>query len=175
MAKKRERSTTIFEQKTTEGTWTKEGTDREYKIRYIHGEDCCLPGIKALPEWPKFRLPSALDYYYGDEEREANTDQEHFEDYDVLGGIWDSSGKLVAAWVYHDDSHVELFGKKDYEFIDDLETITGDLCETICPQMADVFDDGSGTEREVTKILDRLVVCEALDSLYLISDREADE
>lgn len=174
MTKKRERGSTIFEQKTTEATWAPEGdSGREYKLRYIHAEDCCSPDSVDHPEWPSFSLPTDFEYY-GNEEREDATDDEEKADHPVLGAIWTSEGLLVAAWVYQQDSHVELFGKKDYEFIDDLEHVTRDLCVQICPEMCDVFDDGSGTTREVTKVLSRLLVCETLDGLYAIPPRESE-
>ena len=145
------------------------GSDREYKIRYINEEDCNSFHVDKFTEWPNLRLPSSK------ESDEGKADEEECEDYPVLGAIWNTSGKLVAAWVFHDDEHVELFGKKDFPFIDDLRTITYDLCKTICPDMGGVMDDGSGIERKVTKILDTLLDCEALDSLYSMPEREESE
>ncbi len=167
---KRERAATAFEEKTVEVKWTAKGTDREYTLRYINGDDCTSP-VDGFEEWPSLSLPWRLEKREEDEEDEEDEEQETVDCF-ILGAIWNSDKKLVAVWTHHHDS-AELIGKSSYEFVDDLEDVTEALCETICPEMADVFDDGRGTTREVVKVEESLLTNTVLDSFYTIpKDKE---
>jgi hypothetical protein len=69
------------------------------------------------------------------------------------------------------DGHVDFFGSKDFKHIEDLKPLSKILCTEICPELIDVFDDGSGDERDVIKVkASSLLASDLLTNFYRKSE-----
>eukprot|EP00656_Telonema_subtile_P016522 TRINITY_DN18730_c0_g1_i3.p1 TRINITY_DN18730_c0_g1~~TRINITY_DN18730_c0_g1_i3.p1 ORF type:complete len:196 (+),score=38.14 TRINITY_DN18730_c0_g1_i3:199-786(+) len=135
----------LFQKNTTEATWTPEGTTRSYTLRWMtekHDESFhANQTIKEDPSWPRFTITRPSE----DDENESDEVINR-----VVGAVWTSDGTLVAVWAEDEgDSHVSMYGQEGFEFAEpDLNEVTSELCSSIDESMGDVFDDGSGGERE---------------------------
>eukprot|EP00522_Entomoneis_paludosa_P016531 CAMPEP_0172451314 /NCGR_PEP_ID=MMETSP1065-20121228/9409_1 /TAXON_ID=265537 /ORGANISM="Amphiprora paludosa, Strain CCMP125" /LENGTH=162 /DNA_ID=CAMNT_0013203263 /DNA_START=109 /DNA_END=597 /DNA_ORIENTATION=+ len=128
--------------------------DHTYLMRYCKGDICCDTPWDVEEDqdndWPcaKIKLP----------------DRDEPVTFAILGAIWvqrtSTRHALVAVWAAElGDGHVDFLCARDYQTTAeaDLTEISTQLCEDICPEMADVFDDGSGLEREPLAVESDLV------------------
>ena len=152
-----------FEQGTTEASWIPEGNpDRKYIIRYVNEDTCCDFPWHDVKAWPKLSLSIAFD------EDDDGTDIEPMK-VAIIGAVWkEDSGELVAVWgEIIDDSHIEFFCDEDFMYAEELNEVTGKLTGEIAPATIDIFDDGSGGDREGTLVPgDELRSCKMLTELY---------
>ncbi len=153
---------------TTESKWSSPA-ERDYVLRYIHGETCCDAPFDDIEDWPVITLPSSIEW--PKDEDDEDYDKDRTIDYHVIGAVWTvDDGRLVGFWgVNEDDSHVDFYVVDDYEHAEeDLAELSGVLCGTICPPLADTFDDGSGIDRDGRKVPADLSTHELLDNLYAV-------
>ena len=154
-----------FEEGTTEAYWGPEGSEQnKYVLRHIHGETCCESPYADVPDWPVLEWIIEPGSEYDNEDGEGRKRV-----LSVIAGVWvKETGKFVAFWAAdeNDDSHVEFYVRKDYEDLDDFPAISGLLCTEICPELIDVFDDGSGTDRDPIDTPESVFGNELLNNLY---------
>jgi hypothetical protein len=152
---------TSFEVGTTEAHWspTDDAHDSKYVLRFIHAETCCESPYANIADWPVICFS-------------AKWSPEDESDYDyklsVVAGLWlKESGKFIGFWGADEgDGHVDFYCRDDSENIEDLDIISGVLCTKICPELIDVFDDGSGSEREPRMIPVSVFTSSLLNNLY---------
>lgn len=160
VSRRSEREQSSFEKGTTEAEWhPDDAEDRVYILRFLHGDTCCDSPYADVEDWPNLSYTQRAD---------SDDDEDRAISLAVIGGVWlKSDGRFVAFWGADDgDSHVDFYCAKDYEHVEDLNPLSGILCEEICPPMIDVFDDGSGKDREPV-LLDRSVLDhDVLSNLY---------
>jgi hypothetical protein len=169
---KTEDNESSFERMTTESEWSPADGGRTYMLRYIHGETCCESPYADVDNWPtiSFTAPWGLE--------EVEGESPHDYELSVIGAIWvKESGKFVGFWGADEgDGHVYLICSKDYEYAkEDFEPLSGILCTEICPPMIDVFDDGSGKDRDVVLLDGEMIDHELLRNLYVSSDNRDSE
>ena len=80
----------------------------------------------------------------------------------------EDSGELIAVWgEIVDDSHIDFFCDENFMYAEELYEVTGKLTGEIAPATIDIFDDGSGGDREGTLVPgDDLRSCKMLTELY---------
>jgi hypothetical protein len=144
-----------FEEGTTVKEWSPtDADDRVYILRFIHGETCCESPYAGVDDWPviSYTEPSA---------DEGEPDHEYI--LHVIGAVWNKTdGKFIAFWGADEgDGHVDFYCANDFQHVEDLNPLSAVLCTEICPPMIDVFDDGSGKERE-PKLLDPQILNHSL-------------
>ena len=69
----------------------------------------------------------------------------------VIAALWTKdSGAFVAFWAAdeNDDDHVDFYVREGFEDVDELGAVSAALCTEICAELVDVFDDGSGADRD---------------------------
>jgi len=156
-------SLTSFEKNTVEVRWSPKDCDRKYIVRYLNEHNDF--SYEDVEDWPTTLLPFHVFEPPAGEDNEPRI-------HHVVGAIWTADTFQLVGFYGSDsgDSHIELNGDKAYEFVQDLATLTGDLCDTIEPSLGDLFDDGSGTERDVRELSAELFKCPALETLY--SDKQ---
>eukprot|EP00757_Euglenozoa_sp_SAG-D1_P017433 gene17432-767_t len=150
-----------FAKNTVESTWTGklivEGTAKQYKVRH----PCADKAAEVdADDFPSISLPSPPD---GQEDTPSFPSEQH-----IFGAVWEAdSGTLLGVWGMNpDDSHVEFF-TADGESNTDMDDITGELTGSICEELIDTFDDGSGGDREPILISPTLLrSVEEVASLY---------
>lgn len=161
------KSELTFASGTSETTWSPAGGDSgAYIVRHLLADKCCSGYYRSVNGWPK--APA-----YDDENDEEDEEEDALT---VIGGVWEkATGKFVAFWGEDtDDNHIEFYARDDVDGISEaLEKITGDLCNKLCPPLRDVFDDGSGTTRDVTLVPAALLDCvEELRDMYEAVDEK---
>ena len=132
----------LFYQGTQGAVWEPEGSGRKYTLRHVPGDTCCDFFWQRQEEWPTVVVPATGD--------DGGADSKHH----VIGGVWTEEGALVAVWGCNvEDSVVECFGLESFQYLEeDLNVVSRALNETICPELCDVFDDGSGIERDAIPV-----------------------
>ncbi len=157
-SRKSKKEESSFEQGTTEKEWSASDSDTVYLLRFIHGDTCCESPYSDVEDWPTISFTQRIE--------EDDEDRNYV--LSVIGGVWDkSSGKFVAFWGADEgDGHVDFYCTNDFDRVDDLSPLSGILCTEICPPMIDVFDDGSGKDRDPVLIEANLFDHELLSSLY---------
>lgn len=138
----------FFEELMDKSTWTSP-SGIGYIVRYCKGDNCCY-----FP-WAH---PRGVVVSSGGNRL------------CVLGAVWSNWGNKQTHWLAFwasnpdDDSHVEFYVRDNLEALaseanqdfsavsTDLEGVTAVVCEEFCPPLCDVFDDGSGTTRDLTFI-----------------------
>ena len=150
-----------FEEGTTEATWGLPGSEDKYMLRYIHEETCCSAPYGEVADWPVIEFTAKW-----------SPEEEDSEDYDfclsVIAGLWvQSSGKFIGFWgADAGDGHVDFYCRDDCEVVDELGTVSAVLCEEIAPALIDVFDDGSGSEREPRLVPAAVFSNDLLNNMY---------
>lgn len=153
--------TNCFVKGTTETTWSPADSDKEYTIRHIHGDTCCESPYADVEDWPTISY-SAL--WSQDEPDEPLYNYV----LSVIAAVWEKdSGKFIAFWGADEgDGHVYFYLSKDVKNVEDFEPLSGILSTEICPPLIDVFDDGSGKDREPVMLDPALFEHEILTSIY---------
>ena len=124
-----------FFEGTEESPWAPGGGNRTY---IVFGETCCDFSWQKSKGWPMLSLPAFQD--------DGIPPSPHH----IIGALWVAGERtrLVGIWGCSlDESHVEFFGRCKPQAEEDLNAASKALCEDICPELIDVFDDGSGSER----------------------------
>lgn len=116
---------------------------RRYNLRYVKGDICCNVPWIGVDDWLSVEIPNdeeelILNHIIG-----------------IVSVVDDDDGKqnIVGVWGSDaGDGHIELYCIDTFEFISDFDELSTRLCTEICPEMRDVFDDGSGMDREPINI-----------------------
>ncbi|RYH15020.1 hypothetical protein EON65_32545 [archaeon] len=157
-----------FVKGTTEAVWKpraegekeeETNEDREYILRFIHGDTCCESPYADIEDWPvlTYTTPS-----------EDAGEEDHEYILSVIAGVWSKdTGKFVAFWGADEgDGHVDFYCSNDFEHVHEFNELSGILCTEICPPLIDVFDDGSGKDRDPVLIEPSVFTNELLNNLY---------
>jgi hypothetical protein len=157
---KTEQEKSSFEKGTTEVNWGPESEKDKYIVRFIYGETCCESPWGDAPDWP------SLTYKRINEDEDG---EEYASRQSVIAALWiKESGEFIAYWgVDDDDGHVDFFCKEGLKGTDGLDMVSGVLCTELCPELIDVFDDGSGKDREPTFVPSASFDVELLNKMYL--------
>jgi hypothetical protein len=158
----------FFEELMDKATWTAP-SGIAYIVRYCKGDDCCNS------PWAH---PRGVVVSSGGQELW------------VLGAVWSKLDNKQTHWLAfwasnpNDDGHVEFYvrdnlqalaseANQDFSAMSaDLEGVTAVLCEELCPPLCDVFDDGSGTTRDLTFIpSEDFTSVAVLDTFYSSHDQ----
>ena len=135
----------------------------KYIIRHIPGATCCDSPYGDVADWP------ILTNYLIDEDADDEEGKRE-QSLAVIGGVWlADGGKFVAFWAAdsNDDDHVYFLCQEGLEEDTVLQELSGRLCTEICPEMIDVFDDGSGKDRDPTPVPASVLAHPLLSALYL--------
>lgn len=147
----------VFEEGTTVTEWSPSGEGPQYILRHVHGETCCDAPWDGMPDWPIIRHL-----------RQEEGEPDYTYVLAVIAGLWDKdSGRFVAFWGSDEgDGHVDFYCRDDFEDISALEPLSGILSTELCPPLIDVFDDGSGKDRDPIAIPSSEFTNELLNNLY---------
>eukprot|EP00039_Didymoeca_costata_P015872 m.275785 g.275785 ORF g.275785 m.275785 type:complete len:352 (-) comp16295_c0_seq2:134-1189(-) len=139
----------VFVEGTVESTWTPR-VGCVYTLQHLPADTCCDGDRDSIEGWPSFTSKRIKEGGDDDDEDDEDEDDEELEDpkYYILGAVWNKS-ELVGVWVEEDgDGHIIFLGREGYAHVQDLNDVTEQLADSICPEWADILDDGSGTDRE---------------------------
>jgi hypothetical protein len=144
--KKKSKSSSIFFKSTSQTEWEHEESGRKYVVRYVKGDICNNVPWIGLNQWVTIKIPSSNgDGEDGEEGDDGEGPLLNF----VIGIVSVVGGDVVGVWGCDEgDGHIDLFVSKEYSFPSDFDDLSSHLCTEICPEMVDVFDDGSGIDRE---------------------------
>lgn len=158
-----------FQRLTTEAVWRPDGMDREYLLRFLHGETCCDSPYAGEEDWPTILFTAAWGCGSGDTSDDGEEPYHYV--LSVIAGLWlKDTGKFIGFWgADQGDGHVSFFCSKSYEHIEELRQLSGILCTEICPPLIDIFDDGSGKDRVPRLIDDEMISNKTLENLYTFS------
>jgi hypothetical protein len=134
----------------------------KYIIRHIPGDTCCNAPYGGVDDWPII-----TNYLINEDDEEGDTREQSLA---VIGGVWlADGGKFVAFWAAdaNDDDHVYFLCQEGLEGDTVFHELSGRLCTEICPEMIDVFDDGSGKDREPLPVSEAVLAHTLLSTLYL--------
>lgn len=144
----------LFWKSTTQIEWSpdSETSSRSYTVRYVKGGVCTSVPWIGLDSWATVQIPEeAMSGQIQEDENEELI--LHY----VIGVVTCSGdngdkkkGDIVGIWASDaGDGHVEFYCDKDFKYSStDFNELSSQLCTEICPELADVFDDGSGIDRE---------------------------
>lgn len=137
-----------FRKGTTEFRIPAESANREYIVRFITDPVSNSYGTDVNEDWPTF-VPR------DDSDPDAEDDEGEPEEMIVCGAVWTTEGLLVGVvGMFEGDGHNELYGRKEYQHIGDLESFTARLCGEVDAvkawELEAFFDAGQGIDREVT-------------------------
>lgn len=156
----------LFQDNTKEYRWKpSDSTDSlEYIVRFIN--DYSKISLVEDKDWPSLTLP----WFIVEEPGEENSYHLH----SIIGGVWDHKGLMIAFWSIDDEGHIEFYGLEKYPNIKELNSLTSDFNNILCPNtFEDSFDDGSGLSRKVRLLPDNLFQVGSLANIYQNLDSES--